>query len=1073
MKFLLFISLLLGALISYAQKYNFQNFEKEEVQAKYVYDFAQDGKGVLYAASSKGLLIYDGVSFNLLDKYDGLKDNFVSKVYADKKDNIWLSYYEGGTSKLIPKVKGFSFQYFKTEPIVSIFEDDSKINLIDVDSKIGRYNKEEKEFDFRVNELLDGKLINQITLKNGNKIYQTLDGIYIDQNQRLSVIPETEFEYIKILKQNKVSNTFAYELNGFVTMFRYEDKVEKLSTLDLKKIGINTKVTNFVFGETKIIISTLGQGVFEINFHDKELKSYNYINYNKENGMLSNFVQSLFLDNDDALWIGYYGDGISVLSDTRTLWYDKTSGLANDNVGCVTNYNGDLAVGTDKGFSIIEVNKIVNYNLDNGFYNDKVKVLRSYENKLWIGTENKGLFYLEDGIIKPFKFHDLIQQPISINALKINNGTLYVGTNTGLHSYSFSTGKEFHIGMNEGMVHNVIEDILVDSKGNFWFDSPVSPIYSYKEGEYTLYKDVKGFDSFDLSQIFETAHKDILFATMGDGLFVYKNGAFKQYNKKNSNILSNYIYFIVEDMNHQVWLGHKDGITKFNIESNKFEQYSEENNPLLKGINTKSFQLGADNKLWVGTERGLVRLDIERLKYETVFPEINYKGLIVNEKTFYKDREIELPYSDYEFEFNFQAIYFTNPKAVTYQYKLEGFDKKWNSVGYDKLEARYQSVIDGEYTFRLKVCLENSCSEKEIEVKVIVAKPFFKTNLGIALIVLCVLLTIAVIVYFILVGKITQNRKLDLKVQRRTLELSKMNRLVTVQNNKLQEVNEKVIKQKFDIEAKSKEIDSSIVYAKRIQNAFVMKDDYKLWSNYLKQSVIFEKPRDIVSGDFYWGFKSGDFLYVAVSDCTGHGVPGAMLSMLGIAFLNEIMISNSTISTNKLLDLLRSKMIRELVNKENEEVMKEGMDITLVRLNIKTKELQWSGANNPLYLIKNNKKGAKNIERIRITENDESILIELRPDKQPIGSYHLMTDFSRHDIQLEEGDSLFLSTDGYMDQFGGPHYKRFMSKRLKEMLLSIHNQPAEKQYGILERAFLDWKGDSFQIDDICIVGLKV
>ena len=773
------------------------------------------------------------------------------------------------------------------------------------------------------------------------------------------------------------------------------------------------------------------------------------------------------------LWIGYYGNGVSSLSETKILWYDQSSGLANENVGCVTNYKGNLVVGTDKGFSIISENKIVNYDLGQGFFNDRVKSLLSHEDKLWIGTENKGLFYLENGIITAFKFNDVVQQPLTINTLKVNNGTLYVGTNTGLHSTSFLTEQEHHIGMNEGMVHNVIEYMFVDSKGNFWFDSPVSPIYSYKEGEYTLFQDVKGFDSFELSQVFETANKNILFATMGDGIFIYRDGEFKQYNKKNSRILSNYVYFIVEDMNHQIWLGHKNGLTKFNTETNSFKQFTKKTNPLLQGINTTSFQLGADNKLWVGTEHGLVKIDIENLNYETLFPKITYKGLVVNDKTVYTDSVIELPYSDYGFEFNFQAVNLANPKAVSYQYRLEGFDKKWNSVGYDKLVARYQSIIDGEYTFRMKLCLEDSCDDKELQVKIVVKKPFFKTYLGISVLVLGLLIILGLVVYLIVVQKIKQNRILELKVQRRTLELSNMNRVVTQQNKKLQKVNEKVIKQKFDIEAKGKEIDSSIVYAKRIQDAFVVKDDYKLWAELLTQYVIFERPRDIVSGDFYWGYKTEDYLYIAVSDCTGHGVPGAMLSMLGIAFLNEIMISNPTISTNVLLDNLRAKIIRELVNKENEEGMKEGMDITLIRLNLKTKELQWSGANNPLYIVKQNKKGLEDIERTRNIIKDDLILIELRPDKEPIGAYHTLTNFSRHDIQLEEGDSLFLTTDGYIDQFGGPRYKRFMSKQLKEMFISIHPESAEKQCEIIENTFLDWKGDSFQIDDVCIVALKV
>ena len=307
MKFILSISLLLGSLFSYGQKYNFQNFEKDEISAKYIYDFSQDEKGVLYAASSKGLLIYDGVSFKLLDKYDGLKDNFVSKIYIDKQNNIWLAYYEGGVTKLVPKLKGFSMLYFKTEAIISIFEEDSQIKMVDVNSKVGTYSEVDKSFNFQIKELFDAKMVNQISLENGTQVYNTLEGLYIEKNKQLQVIPETEFQYIKLLKRNKVTNTFVYELDGVITAYEFENEVKKLFSLDLKEIGLNTKVTDLVFGEKQIIVSTLGQGIFEINFYDNQLGSYSYINYSKSNGMLSDFVQSLFLDNasafmDRVLW---------------------------------------------------------------------------------------------------------------------------------------------------------------------------------------------------------------------------------------------------------------------------------------------------------------------------------------------------------------------------------------------------------------------------------------------------------------------------------------------------------------------------------------------------------------------------------------------------------------------------------------------------------------------------------------------------------------------------------------------------------------------------------------------------
>ncbi len=197
------------------------------------------------------MLIYDGIAFKLLDKYDGLENNFVSKVYIDKNENIWISYYEGGITKLTPEIKRFSTRFYKSEAVVSIFEEDSILKVITIDAKIGSYNQKESKFNFQENKRIEVKLISQVALGNGKKVYQTVDGLYVDLNNKLQLIPETEFNYIKILRKNKTTNTFAYESDGVVTAYGVEDKIERLFSLDLKKIGITSKVTDLDFGEKK------------------------------------------------------------------------------------------------------------------------------------------------------------------------------------------------------------------------------------------------------------------------------------------------------------------------------------------------------------------------------------------------------------------------------------------------------------------------------------------------------------------------------------------------------------------------------------------------------------------------------------------------------------------------------------------------------------------------------------------------------------------------------------------------------------------------------------------------------
>src|SRR6201993_4168717 len=266
-------------------------------------------------------------------------------------------------------------------------------------------------------------------------------------------------------------------------------------------------------------------------------------------------------------------------------------------------------------------------------------------------------------------------------------------------------------------------------------------------------------------------------------------------------------------------------------------------------------------------------------------------------------------------------------------------------------------------------------------------------------------------------------------------------------------------KQKELVEEKQKEILDSIRYAKRIQDA-VLKEQEHI-STHLPGHFVLFQPKDIVSGDFYWAIEKDDFWYVAAADCTGHGVPGAFLTILGTSFLNELNATDALLTPAEILDKLRSRMIAELsvTNKETNET-KDGMDISLARLNLVTKELMWAGANNPLWITS-------------VVNQNEHKLIEVPAHKQPIGFYPTLTPYPNHVIQLKKGDTFYLFTDGYADQFGGEKGKKLKYKVIKELLLNAANESMEKQKNTLLEYFIKWKGNYEQTDDVCIIGINI
>jgi len=279
-----------------------------------------------------------------------------------------------------------------------------------------------------------------------------------------------------------------------------------------------------------------------------------------------------------------------------------------------------------------------------------------------------------------------------------------------------------------------------------------------------------------------------------------------------------------------------------------------------------------------------------------------------------------------------------------------------------------------------------------------------------------------------------------------------------------------VIEQRDFIEEQKKAITDSITYAKRIQSAMIpdlslLFLDRKLVNDYF----ILYRPKDIVSGDFYWATKINNWLIFVVADCTGHGVPGAFMSMLGISFLNEIVQKKEITCAGNVLDALRNAITealkqndssRETLSSVNDIQIKDGMDICFCAINIETGILQYAGANNPLYIIKT-------------TEDKQPSLIELEADKQPVGIHIKMKPFSTKEIVLEKGDILYLMSDGFADQFGGPDGKKFRIKKLRELLLSFSEKNMNEQKEILETTFLEWKGKFKQVDDVTIAGLRI
>ena len=354
-------------------------------------------------------------------------------------------------------------------------------------------------------------------------------------------------------------------------------------------------------------------------------------------------------------------------------------------------------------------------------------------------------------------------------------------------------------------------------------------------------------------------------------------------------------------------------------------------------------------------------------------------------------------------------------------------EQKSKMIG--ELEAKYQSEKkDAEIKLLNKTKAINEAKIKEQQL--------IEIMIAIAL--------LAALVILVVIYKNLQNKR-------------KSNLLLAERNEEISAQRDQIEQQKYKLQAAHDNVRASINYAERIQTALLKNEEHV--AKHFPPHFILYIPKDVVSGDFYWIQEKENHLYIAAADCTGHGVPGGFLTMLGTSFLNEIVTSEQLLPPAEILDRLRERFVKELSQTGEEGGSKDGMDISMACIDLKTNRLQWAGANNPLYILR---------------RQEQQIEI-IKADKQPIGYFQKAAPFSNHELQLQPGDTFYLFSDGYADQFGGPEGKKFSYRKFRDMLVDINPLPMAEQKQHLRIQFEQWleEGGENQIDDVCVIGVRL
>ena len=678
----------------------------------------------------------------------------------------------------------------------------------------------------------------------------------------------------------------------------------------------------------------------------------------------------------------------------------------------------------------------------------------SYEDSkgnIWFGTYYGGLSKFDGKTFKNYTYEDKRHENPIWSICEDKLGNIWIGTTNGVHIFN---GDHFtHLSGSEMLGAAPIWCIFKDNEHNLWIGTAENGLIKYDGHNFISYSFDTTLDKSTIFSIFQDSQNALWIGSKTSGLFRLDNTQFTQFSTDNG-LSNNTVWSIQEDRKNRIWVTTENGLnllcpsTELNSQkkiSYKILQFEKRDG--LAGVDffLNSSLIDSKNTLWMGSGKALTSLNLNKFQLDTVKPKVYLRQIKLNGQHIdYRNSELknfnyseiepfenyplklELPNDINHLTFFFSGIAWSTSHQLKYSYKIDRLNSFW-SMPSSEAKADYRHLPSGNYTFRVKAKSNNGFWSESFVYQFKIDAPWWKSWWMFIGYFLIFILTFYSLLKWRTNSLIRRQKVLESEVFIAT---------------------KKITAQKDAVEAANKDINESLRSAKRIQKAIFPSNE--LVKKYLPDSFVLYKPKDLVAGDFYWLEHKYDKLFFATADCTGHGVPGAMMSVVCNHGLNRSLREHNCTEPGDILNKTREIVISEFDQLEDE--VQDGMDIALCSLEGRT--LKYSGANIPLWLI------------------SDGVIIETTPDKQPIGNYLNQKPYTTYTIDIQTGDTLYLFTDGFADQFGGERGKKFKTRALRNLILAIYKKPMEEQRKILELTFESWKGELEQIDDVCIMGVR-
>lgn len=1099
---------------------SFKVFKKENgLNDNVVLSLLCDSKGYLWIGTSKGLNRFINGKFEKFNGYEGIRDDNILELKEGSDGKIWIGTRQSG----VIVYNGKDFEKYSINDglgfsgVNAIFEDRSnKIWIGSLEYGIAVYDNG-KVSNVTEKSGLPSKTIYEITEDHGGNVlvftdageYFLSDGTFKPYGTQLPSLSITH-----VVKDNQKNFWVATSGKGLWRI----SSTEKLTWFN-EDNGLPTNYLLALFQDSggNLWIGSDGSGISRFGGEA-------FVHFNKYSGLPGNMVKDVYQDILSRLWIGTE-NGLVCYNGKIFSYYTKESGhLCDNNVLAIyEDVAGNMWISTESGISRFSDNNIKCFGSELPevtfcFFQDKRRTM-------WIGTL-KGIWTYDGKDLLPF--HEDVFSSVAVYSIKSDKkDNLIFCSSRGYSIYNYNTLTHYKIADEYGSKE--VYDCYTDEKNNRWFLTNNSLSVLRKDNTYDHYGIKEGISSDNLYSFLFDGKSFWIGSDNGlDKITLNKSDeieSVKHFGKSDgfTGIESNINASLIDEKG-VLWFGTIKGLTRHAPTDSPVNKTP----PQVKLTGIRLLYQQVDwRKNYPDTEDYYLVPDKISLKYYDNhltfdFIAFDFKNPDKIKYQFFLEG-FDKEWSPESFE-NYAT--YSNLPAGNYIFKV----RAGNSDGYWSDPVSYSFSITSPFwksnwfflllsgaivvlvygfivvrTKRLRLAkrkleekvrvrtAELNAKKEELEKLSIVAskmhdgvlicdkdgniewhneafyrlsgytkEEFEKSSYGRSR-TLIELSSRADMPFFL--ERLKNSRS---PIVYDSTHTSKSGALVWTRGSlapiynenglqKIVAIYTEITDQKnieIALEQSNKDFLDSVKYAKRIQEA-IFPPAHKLNETF-PESFIFYKPRDIVSGDFYWFSKIKKMFVFAVADCTGHGVPGAIMSMIGNEYLHQIVNNKNVSRSEQVLHLLDKQVTAALHQEGDVKEAKDGMDIAFCAIDTEKNEAQFSGANIPMYLIRNNE------------------LTELDPLKESIGGFQLEEKrFFSHFIQLQKGDVLYMSTDGILDQFGGPAGKKFMKRNLKQLLLTIHNLPMKEQRVLIEKEYLDWKGSLKQVDDILLIGIRI